>query len=192
MGAGGRLGGHHVGDIHAGNQQNECGQQTENAEESAIFFLEIGDASASRRESKLLIHIAINVSLACAAETRGAPGLEGVAASGEVLAERLEGGGRVDAGFQHQEGAVPGGAFLGGDAVHADGQKDVGDYSLFRSSEIARADADDFKGLVADVKRATKHVRVAAKAMIPVVPGEDRIRTGTGAVIGGGEETGAS
>ena len=106
-----------------------------------------------------------------------------------MLAERLEGGGRVDAGFQHQEGAVPGDAVLGGEAVHAEGQKDVGDSSLFGSSEIARADADDFEGLVADVERAAEDVGIAAEAVIPIVPGEDRIGTDTGAaVIGGGEQ----
>ena len=80
-------------------------------------------------------------------------------------------------------------AVLGGEAVHAEGQKDVGDSSLFGSSEIARADADDFEGLVADVERAAEDVGIAAEAVIPVVPGEDRIGTGTGAaVIGGGEQ----
>ena len=108
-----------------------------------------------------------------------------------MLAERLEGGGRVDAGFQHQEGAVPVDAVLGGEAVHAEGQKDVGDRSLFGSGEIARADADDFEGLVADVERAAEDVGIAAEAMIPIVPGEDRIGTGTGAAVIGGDEQAA-
>ena len=73
-----------------------------------------------------------------------------------------------------------------GEAVHVDRQKDVGDSSLFGSSEIARADADDFEGLVADVERAAEDMGIAAEAVIPVVPGEDRI--GGGAVIGGGEQ----
>ena len=71
-------------------------------------------------------------------------------------------------------------------SVHAEGQKDVGDSSLFGSGEIARADADDFEGLVADVERAAEDMGIAAEAVIPVVPGEDRIGTATGrAVIGG-------
>ena len=106
-----------------------------------------------------------------------------------MLPDRLESGGRVDAGFQHQEGAVPVDPVLGGEAVHAEGQKDVSDSSLFGSSEIARADADDFEGLVADVERAAEDVGIAAEAVIPVVPGEDRIGGDTGgAVIGGGEQ----
>ena len=80
---------------------------------------------------------------------------------------------------------------LGGEAVHAEGQKDVGDSSLFGSSEIARADADDFKGLVADVERAAEDVGIAAEAVIPVVPGEDRIGTGAGAAVIGGDEQAA-
>ncbi len=111
--------------------------------------------------------------------------LEGAADGGEMLAERLEGGGGVDAGFQHQEGAVPGDAVLGGEAVHAEGQKDISDSSFFGAGEIARADADDFEALVADVERAAEDVGIAAEAVIPVVPGEDRIG---GAVIGGGEQ----
>jgi hypothetical protein len=75
-----------------------------------------------------------------------------VADGGEVLPERIESDRRVDAGLQHQKGAVPANAFLGDEAVHAQGQKDVGDSSLFGSSEIARADANDFEGLVADVE----------------------------------------
>jgi len=44
--------------------------------------------------------------------------------AGEMLAERLEGGGRVDAGFQHQEGAMPGTCCPGvANPVHAEGQK---------------------------------------------------------------------
>ena len=68
-------------------------------------------------------------------------------------------------------------------------QKDVSDSSLFGSSEIARADADDFEGLVVEVERAAEDVGIAAEAVIPVVPGEDRIGGDTGAaVIGGGEQ----
>ena len=103
-----------------------------------------------------------------------------------MLAERLEGGGRIDAGLQHQEDVVPGDVVLGGEPVHAEGQKDVGDSSLFGSSEIARADADDFEGLVADVERTAEDVRIAAEAVIPIVPGEDRIGTGAGAAVVGG------
>ncbi len=114
-----------------------------------------------------------------------------MADGGEVLPDRLEGGGRVDAGFQHQEDVVPVALVLGGDAVHAEGQKDVGDGSRFCSSEIARADADDFEGLVADVQRAAKDLGIAAEAMIPVVPGEDRIGTGAGAAVIGGDEQAA-
>jgi len=32
MGAGGDLGGHHVGDVDAGDEQDESGQETEDAE----------------------------------------------------------------------------------------------------------------------------------------------------------------
>jgi hypothetical protein len=124
-----------------------------------------------------------------APEARGASGLEGVADGGELLAKRLKGSGRVDAGFQHQEGVVPGDAFLGGEAVHAEGQKDIGDRPLFGSGEIARADADDCEDLVADVERAAEDVGIAAEAVIPVVPGQDRIGTGAwGAVIVGDEQ----
>ena len=48
---------------------------------------------------------------------------------------------------------VPVDAVLGGETVHAERQKDVGDRSLFGSGEFVRADADDFEGLVADVDR---------------------------------------
>ena len=82
-------------------------------------------------------------------------------------------------------------AVLGGEAVHAEGQKDVGDRSLFGSSEIVRADADDFEGLVADVERAAEDVGIAAEAMIPIVPGEDRIGTGAGAAVVGGDQQAA-
>ncbi len=80
---------------------------------------------------------------------------------------------------------------LGGKAVHAEGQEDVCDSPLFGSSEIARGHADDFEGLVADVERAAEDVGIAAEAVIPVVPGEDCIRTGTGAAIVGGDEQAA-
>src|SRR5229473_3533747 len=106
-----------------------------------------------------------------------------------MLAERLEGGGRVDAGFQHQEGAVPSDAILGGQVVHAKGQKDVSDGSRFGSSEIARADADNFKCLGANVERAAEDVGIAAEAVIPIIPREDRIGSETpAAVIGGSEQ----
>jgi hypothetical protein len=121
-------------------------------------------------EDKLLIEVPVDGCPGHAAEALGAVGLEGTADRGEVLAEWLENGGRVDAGFQHQEGAVPGDVFLGGKAVHAEGQKDVSDSSLLGSSEIARADADDFEGLVADVDRAAQDMAIAAEAVIPVVP----------------------
>lgn len=75
-----------------------------------------------------------------------------------MLAERLDGGGRVDAGLQHHKGAVPGHFVLSGEAAHAEGQKDVGDRSLFGSCEIAGADAYDFEDLVADVDRAAEDV----------------------------------
>ena len=117
--------------------------------------------------------------------------LKGAADGGEMLAERLEGSGRVDAGFQHQEGAVPANAVLGGEAVHAEGHKDVGDSSLFSSSEIARADADDFESLVADVERPAEDAGIAAEPVIPIVPGEDRIRTEAGAAVIGGDEQAA-
>ena len=102
-----------------------------------------------------------------------------------MLAKRLEGGGRVDAGLQHQEGVVPGDAVPGGESVHAKRQKDVGDSSLFGSSEVARADADDFEGLLADVERAAEQTGIAAEAVIPVVPGENCIGS---ALIGWGEQ----
>src|SRR6185436_8905682 len=92
-----------------------------------------------------------------------------------MLAERLEGGVRIDARFQHQEGMVPGDAVEGGEAVHAEWQEDVGDSSLFSASEVARADADDFEGLIADLERAAEDAGIAAEAVIPVVPGKDRI-----------------
>ena len=86
---------------------------------------------------------------------------------------------------------MPGNVVLVGEPVHADGQKDVGDSSLFGSSEITRADADDFEGLVADVERAAEDVGIAAEAVIPIVPGEDRIGTGTGAAVIGGHKQAA-
>src|SRR5579863_4214896 len=100
-----------------------------------------------------------------------------------MLAERFEGGGRLDARLQHHKDAVPVHSVLGGHAVHVEGQKDVGDDTLFRSSEISRAHADDFEGLVADVDRAAENLGIAAKAVIPVVPGEHRIGTGASAAV---------
>src|SRR5271166_3575021 len=189
LGAGGGLGGHHVSDVRAGDEQDETGQETEDAEVAAIVLLELGDAGPGGIEDKLLIEKAVDGRLGRAAKTLGALGLESAVDGGEMLAERLNGGGRVDTGFQHQEGAVPVDAVLGGEAVHAEGQKDVGDSSLFGSGEIARADADDLEGLVAYVERAAEDMGIAAEAVIPVVPGEDRIGTGTGgAVIGGREQ----
>jgi hypothetical protein len=88
--------------------------------------LELGDACAGGKEDKLLIEKAVDGRLGHAAEARGAVDLEGAADGGEMLAERFEGGGRVDAGCRHQEGAVPGHAVLGGEPVRAEGQKDVG------------------------------------------------------------------
>src|SRR5215472_17131226 len=102
-----------------------------------------------------------------------------------MLAERLEDGGWVDPGFHHHEDAVPGQAFFGDGPVHAKGQKDVTDSSLFDSGEIARTDADDLEVLVADMERAAEDAGIAAEAMIPVIPGEDCIGSGAGgAVIG--------
>ncbi len=48
MGAGGGLRGHHVGDVDAGDEQDESGQKTEDAEVSAIVLLELGDAGPGR------------------------------------------------------------------------------------------------------------------------------------------------
>src|ERR1700678_1965871 len=136
-----------------------------------------------------LLEEAVDRGLRLAAEARGTRSSEGTVDCREVLADRLKGGGRVDAGFQHQEDAVPVHSVLGGEAVHAEGQKDVSDSSLLGSSEIARANADDFEGLVAEVQRAAEDVRIAAEAVIPVVPGKDRIGGDPGgAVIGGGEQ----
>src|ERR1700733_6644859 len=140
-------------------------------------------------EDERLIEKAVDGRLRLAAEACGTRSSEGAVDGGEVLPDRGKGGGRVDAGFQHQEDVVPVHSVLGGEAVHAEGQKDVGDSSLFGSSEITRADADDFEGLVADVERAAEDAGIAAEAMIPIVPGEDRIGRNTGgAVIGGGEQ----
>jgi len=140
-------------------------------------------------EDNLLIEKAVDGRLGHAVEARGAVDLEGAADGRQMLAERLEGGGRVEAGLQHQEGSAPANAVLGGETVHAEGHKDVSDSSLFGPSEIARADADDFEGLVADVERTAEYVGIAAEAVIPVVPGEDRIGGDTGgAVIGGREQ----
>jgi hypothetical protein len=55
LSAGGGLGGHHVGDVDAGDEQDESGQEAEDAERSAIVFLEIGDAGAGGIEDKRLI-----------------------------------------------------------------------------------------------------------------------------------------
>src|SRR5271166_788810 len=186
LGAGGGLGGHHVSDVRAGDEQDETGQETEVA---AIVLLELGDAGPGGIEDKLLIEKAVDGRLGRAAKTLGALGLESAVDGGEMLAERFEVRGRVDVGLQHQEGAVPADTVSTGETVHVDGQKDVGDSSLFGSSEIARADADDFEGLIADVERAAEDVRIAAEAVIPIVPGEDRIGIETGgAVIGGGKQ----
>ena len=53
------------------------------------------------------------------------------------------------------------------------------------------AHADDLEGLIADVERAAEDVGIAAEAMIPIVPGEDRIGTGTGAAVVAGDEQAA-
>jgi hypothetical protein len=79
-----------------------------------------------------------------------------------MLSEWLEGDGCLDAGFQHQKGVVPHDAVSRGQTVHAEGQKDVRNRSSFGSSEIARADSNDFEGLVADVKRTAEDVGIAA------------------------------
>src|ERR1700722_3754362 len=108
-----------------------------------------------------------------------------------MLAERLEGGGRVNARFQHQEGVVPPDAVSRGQAVHAKGQKDVADGSRLGSSEVARADTDDFEGLVANVERAANHLWIAAEAVVPVVPGEDGIWACAGAAVIDGSDQAA-
>src|SRR6202034_793170 len=72
MGAGGGLGGHHVGDVDAGDEQNESDHETEDAELPAIVFLQLGDAGAGGMEDKLLIEIAVDGGLGLAAEALGA------------------------------------------------------------------------------------------------------------------------
>jgi len=52
-----------------------------------------------RIDDKLLIEIAVDARGCHAAEARGTLELEGAADGGEMLAERLEGGGGADAGF---------------------------------------------------------------------------------------------
>jgi hypothetical protein len=64
---------------------------------------------------------------------------------------------------------VPAKAVLGGDTIHVECQKDVSDNSLFRASEIARADADNLEGLVSYAERTAENARIAAEAVIPVV-----------------------
>ena len=86
---------------------------------------------------------------------------------------------------------MPGNVVLVGEPVHADGQKDVRDSSLFGSSEITRADADDFEGLATDVDGVAEDVRITTEAVIPIIPGEDRIGTFTGAAVIGGRKQAA-
>ena len=52
MGAGGSLRGHHVGDVDAGDEQDESGQKTEDGEVSAIVLLQIGDAGTGRNRRR--------------------------------------------------------------------------------------------------------------------------------------------
>src|SRR3569833_2830932 len=109
---------------------------------------------------------------------------------GEALPDRLERSTGIDTGLQHHEDAVPVGSIFGGDAVHAERKKYVGDDSLFSSCEISRSDSDDLECLIVDVEGAAEHMRIAAEAMIPVVPGEDSVGARTGAaVIRGVEQT---
>ncbi len=68
MSAGGGLGGHHVGDVDAGDEQDESGEETEDAERSAIVLLEIGDAGTGGREDEGLLEIAVDGCLGHAAE----------------------------------------------------------------------------------------------------------------------------
>ncbi len=103
MGAGGSLRGHHVGDVDAGDEQNETDQKTKDAEQSAIVLLEIGDAGTGGIEDQRPIEKAVDIHPGHAAEALGAFRFEGATDCREVLAsfERLEGGGRIDAGLQH-------------------------------------------------------------------------------------------
>src|SRR5690348_11428805 len=109
----------------------------------------------------------------------------------EMLAKRLEGSCRVHAGLQHEKNMMPCDALLSGQCVHVQGQKDVADRSLFRSSKIARADADNFKGLVADMDQAAENVGIAPEAVVPIIPGEDRIGIEAGAAVIGGSKKAA-
>src|SRR5690348_9990877 len=86
---------------------------------------------------------------------------------------------------------VPCDALLSGECVHVQGQKDVADRSLFRSSKIARADANDLKSLLADMNQAAEDVRIAPETVVPIIPGEDRIGIETGAAVIGGSKQAA-
>jgi len=70
LGAGGGLGGHHVGDVDAGDEQDESGQETKDAEVSAIVLLEIGDAGTGGIDDKLLIEKAVDIHLDHSAKAR--------------------------------------------------------------------------------------------------------------------------
>src|SRR3569833_793296 len=98
---------------------------------------------------------------------------------GEALPDRLERSTGIDTGLQHHEDAVPVGSIFGGNAVHAERKKYVGDDSLFSSCEIARSDTNDLECLIADVEGAAEHMGIAAEAMIPIVPRKDNKKTNT-------------
>ena len=89
MGAGRSLRGHHVGDVDAGDEQNESDQKTEDAEESTIVLLEIGDAGTGGIEGERLIEKAVDIHPGHAAEALGTFRFEGATDCREVLAERL-------------------------------------------------------------------------------------------------------
>src|SRR4029079_14857209 len=103
---------------------------------------------------------------------------------GERLPNWLQRSGCVDSGFQQYENAVPIRSIFCSHAIHAEWQEDVGNGPLFRSSEIARPNADDFKNLVIDVKGTAKHVRISAEPVVPIISRQNSILGRAGAIVG--------
>lgn len=187
--AGGSAGEEKVGNVGTGNEQDERGNSSEQAEAVSGFLLQILDAAASRSEENVLLGNLFVISILCVRQLRGQPLTQGggdlglQAADGDsglhpakkikpVAVRLLE-----DAGLSFQDGLVvernPDGGRIGVDAV---------------SEKSGRSDADQRDGVTLDEEGRSDQVAVGGMLGLPGSVTEDGDGSRARNIIGGREQ----
>ncbi len=174
-----------IGDVDAGNQEDEPDQHSEDYERPAVFLLRLGSAGCGGMQAEAAFQIRLEEGpervrwrlrlLKVFTQVGAEDGLQAVADRLGVAGQRTD----PDAE------PLPV-AFVNGRGIHHGGSEEIGDGSGFRPGEIPGTHADDLIQLAVHMKRTADHFRVAAEAGTPIVVRENRDWIGAGLLIVGG------